>query len=174
MRRTIIRGIDPGTTESAYVDWDGTMVLAFGKHPNDEIVRLLDDFEDYSMPRVLIVAIEQIAGYGMAVGKDVFRTCWWSGRFFEVATNFGFLCLEMERREVKMRMCGNPQAKDKNIIVALVDRFDPMREFGQYGKGTKKNPGPFFGFSKDVWQAFALAVTVWDRMCKGGDRDGCS
>jgi hypothetical protein len=40
-----------------------------------------------------------------------------------------------------------------------VDRFDPDRVFGKFGKGTKKNPGPFFGFKDHIWDAGALAIT---------------
>jgi hypothetical protein len=46
------------------------------------------------------------------------------------------------------------KAKDGNIRQALIDRFGPV--------GTKKNPGWFYGFSGDVWQAYAVGVTYAD------------
>ena len=67
----------------------------------------------------------------------------------------------MPRMEVKKHLCHNHQAKDSNVIQALVDRFaygEPNR-----GKGTRKAPGFFYGFKADVWQSFALAVTYFDQ-----------
>ena len=68
------------------------------------------------------------------------------------------------RREVKLYLCGSIRAKDANIIQALIDRFAPG--VSNKGKGVKKSPGFFYGFKKDVWQAFALAVTIMDSKIK--------
>ena len=54
------------------------------------------------------------------------------------------------------------RAKDANIRQALVDRFAPGQP--NHGKGTKDEPGWFHGFRADVWQAYALAVLVADRL----------
>ena len=47
------------------------------------------------------------------------------------------------------------RAKDSNIRQALIDRFGVV--------GTKKNPGWFYGVSKDVWAAIAVGVTYHDK-----------
>ncbi len=64
-----------------------------------------------------------------------------------------------------MHLCGSPRAKDPNVTQALVDRF--ARGETNYGKGTKKSPGFFYGFSADMWQAYALAVTYLDMKKEG-------
>ena len=66
-----------------------------------------------------------------------------------------------DRMEEKMALCHNSRAKDANIIQALVDRY----AYGQpnHGKGTKAAPGFFYRFSKDAWQAMAIAATWLDR-----------
>ena len=75
---------DPGTTHSGYVvvEHDGreiTRVLSRGKLPNEELLRQLP----YNVGRSEIV-VEMVASYGMAVGREVFETCVWIGRFLQL------------------------------------------------------------------------------------------
>ena len=98
--------------------------------------------------------IEMIASYGMAVGKEVFETCVWIGRFVELARLQGIETQYIYRKEEKMNICNSMKAKDSNIRQALIDRFGVV--------GTKKNPGWFYGVSKDVWAAIAVGVTYYD------------
>jgi hypothetical protein len=152
-----ILAIDPGSTESAYAFIDGTNCRPIDaqKVSNETLRRLLtDDYFDAD-----IGAIEMVASYGMAVGKEVFETCVWIGRFIE-ASECGLA--DIYRRDVKLHHCGSAKAKDANITQALIDRFasgEPNR-----GKGTKAEPGWFYGFRADIWQAYALAVLVADRV----------
>ena len=59
-----------------------------------------------------------------------------------------------------MNLCHKSTAKDSNITQALVDRFAPNTR--NKGKGVKAEPGFFYGFKKDIWQAYALGVTYLD------------
>jgi hypothetical protein len=153
----VILAIDPGTTESAYVIWDGKNIIAFDKIKNRELLSL-------PLPKeVNQVVIEMVASYGMAVGKDVFETVFWIGRIFQETIHKGISVERMYRKDVKMNICESTRAKDANIVTALVDRFGDRKKHGKYGKGVKKDHGFFFGFSKDIWQAFALAVTWYDQ-----------
>lgn len=103
-----------------------------------------------------------IAGMGMTVGQEVFDTCVWIGRFWEIALRVGDNePTRIYRREEKLNLCGSLSAKDANIRQALVDRYAPGQP--NFGKGTKKNPGFFYGFSADMWQAMAVAVTYFDK-----------
>ena len=51
-------------------------------------------------------------------------------------------------REEKLDLCGSLSAKDANIRQALVDRYAPGQP--NFGKGTKKDPGFFYGFSAAI------------------------
>lgn len=149
--------IDPGNTESAYVHIDDSLQpIRFGKVDNASmLIELQATTPD-------VVAIEMVASYGMAVGAEVFETCVWIGRYQQLLS--GRIGLErvhlVKRLPVKVHHCHDSKAKDSNIRQALVDRF----ALGEpnHGKGTAKEPGWFYGFSADVWQAYALAVYAAD------------
>lgn len=149
-----IFAIDPGTTQSAYVLWDGETIIDKGKCDNKELLY------GVSRPSIDVVVIEQIRSYGMPVGESVLDTVHWSGRFHQAAEFYGGNVVLMPRKNVKMHLCNTNRAKDSNIIQALRDKF----AYGvrNYGKGTKAKPGFFHGFHSDIWQAFALGVTYYD------------
>ena len=138
-----ILAIDPGTTESAFVVWDGS-VRDSGFVPNEAIRRFLTArLEFLTCDRI---AIEMIASYGMPVGKETFETCLWIGRFMERAQQPVSL---VYRKDVKMHLCGSMKAKDGNIRQALIDKHGPP--------GTKKKPGKTYGISGHLWAALAVA-----------------
>jgi hypothetical protein len=148
--------IDPGNVESAYVIINAATFepAQFGKVGNHD---LLDIIGLFSGP----VVIEMIASYGMPVGAEVFETCVWIGRFWQAyVQSVGVPPELVKRHPVKMHHCHSAAAKDSNISQALVDRFAPGQS--NHGKGTKASPGWFYGFAKDVWQAYALAVYAVD------------
>lgn len=156
-----ILAIDPGNTESGWVliDADTCRPIQFGKTPNRELHDQLADLT----ATATVAAVEMIASYGMAVGAEVFETCVWIGRFAETLEYGHAVETQLVKRHpVKMHHCHSAKAKDSNITQALVDRF----AYGQtnHGKGTKAAPGWFYGFAKDVWQAYALAVYTADTM----------
>jgi hypothetical protein len=160
-----ILAIDPGPTESAYavIDIDTRFPVTVGKHTNDDVSELIPNLRAmyaWSGGGLSSVAIEMVSSYGMPVGAEVFETCVWIGRLYERSRRLELTPQLIYRRDVKLHLCGSARAKDANITQALIDRFasgEPNR-----GKGTKKAPGWFHGFSADIWQAYALAVYVAD------------
>ena len=152
-----VLAIDPGNRQSAWCMIDGETLkpLSFGKEENQVV---LDAVQHLSYDSIVI---ERVASYGMAVGRDVFETCVWVGRFTQAASvppDYIY------RQEEKLHLCGDSRAKDTNIRRALIDRF--AQHDIKNGKGTKKNPDWFYGFSADVWQAYAVAVTYVETRCK--------
>ena len=152
-----VLAIDPGNRQSAWCMIDGETLkpLSFGKEENQVV---LDAVQHLSYDSIVI---ERVASYGMAVGRDVFETCEWVGRFTQAARvppDYVY------RQEEKLHICGDSRAKDTNIRRALIDRF--AQHDMKNGKGTKKNPDWFYGFSADVWQAYAVAVTYVETRCK--------
>ncbi len=142
----MILAIDPGPVESAFVEWDGREILLHRKAENSTLL-----CEELPISNADIMIIEQIKSYGMAVSDSIFDTVFWTGRFCE---GWKGIWTRVPRRDVKMHLCGTMRAKDSNIRMALIDRFGEP--------GTKKAPGMTYGISKDLWQAFALAVYWYD------------
>jgi hypothetical protein len=152
MTRSIVLAIDPGPVQSAWLVYNAETsgIRGFGLIPNDQLRGQLDALS----LDVGTVAIEQIESFGMAVGREIFETVWWAGRFAEVAYRHSCDVAQVTRRSVKVAICADTRAKDANIRQALLDRFGGAR-----AQGTKRAPGPLYGISKDVWSALAIAVT---------------
>lgn len=163
-----ILAIDPGNIESGYavIKMPDFKLLLFGKVKNEELLAELDDL--FIVGKTIdAVAIEMVASYGMAVGKSVFDTCVWIGRFVQAFNGEGVDFVS--RKEEKICLCGSLKAKDKNIRQALIDRY-AKHDF-KSGKGVKKNPDTFYGVSKDVWQAVAVGVTYYEKLKEGDLND---
>lgn len=161
----LIFAIDPGPEKSGWVAFsDGQ--LGAGGHFDNGVVRL--ELEGIIRAAVIqrrpvILVQEMVACYGMAVGKTVFETCTWIGRFeqfFETGCSNkgvrGWHTQRITRPEIKVHLCNSMRAKDGNVKQALIDRLGPV--------GTKANPGPLYGVKSHVWSALAVAVTAADRL----------
>lgn len=150
--------IDPGNVESAFVRIDDQYKLyEHEKIRNEELINRIE-----GLSRICDrVVIERIASYGMAVGRSVFETCEWIGRFTQMAIGLYMPVDYVFRIDEKMALCRDARAGDANIRRALIDRF--AQHDLRTGKGTKKNPDYFYGFAKDEWAAMAVAVTYLDR-----------
>ena len=149
---TIVIAIDPGPVQSAILTWNGELIGVKEIEKNGNVLHLLSEMSVINHHLV----IERVASYGMPVGVDVFETVYWTGRFVQrfKTANPESPATRMPRMDVKMHICQNSRAKDSNIRQALIDRFGPP--------GSKKAPGLTYGLKKDLWQAFAVAVTYFD------------
>lgn len=152
-----IFAIDPGNIESGYalIEMPQFRLLDFGKVKNESILEMLE--AERVIPDAF--AIEMVESYGMPVGRDVFETCVWIGRFIQAIKTHK--CTFIYRKDEKLCLCGSLKAKDSNIRQALIDRY-AKHDF-KNGKGVKKNPDTFYGVSKDAWQAIAVGVTYYER-----------
>jgi hypothetical protein len=165
-----IYALDPGPERSALVEVapDGT-VRGWLKS-NDEIMAEIQQHGGTSaVPAGSVLVIEQVAGYGMPVGAEVFETVFWSGRFAEAWGRYtGTSWTRLPRRAVKLALCGTARATDATIRCALLDRYGPGKAAAV---GVKAKPGPLYGIKADLWQALALAVTFQDQQAlEGGAR----
>ena len=145
----MILAIDPGTTQSAYVLYENNEIHGKGILENKVMLEMIN-----ARPLAEKLYIEMVASYGMAVGKTVFETCVWIGRFIEA---WGGEWEYVYRKDVKMHLCGQTKAKDSNIRQAIMDLYGSERSIAI---GTKKNPGALYDISKDIWAALGVAITA--------------
>ena len=100
----MILSIDPGSEYSAYtVIGENHQPLDFGIMENNEFMAYLPH-----LIRAYVVetmAIEMIASYGMAVGKEVFETCVWIGMFKQFAFSNEIHVYFVYRKDVKINLC---------------------------------------------------------------------
>lgn len=141
---TRILALDPGTTETGWCLFQGGRIVQSGTRGNEDMRLTLSTLT----PNALL-AVEMIASYGMPVGREVFETCVWIGRFIEAHGGAHRL---VYRKDVKLHLCGTPRAKDANIRQALLDLLGPQ--------GKKAAPGPTYGVKGHAWSALAVAVTA--------------
>ena len=141
-----ILGIDPGNIQSGWVrvSLKTGEILGSGVTRNEFILESFKEGGDED------VAIEWIQAMGMAVGQEVFQTCLWAGIFTREAQRNSSLVRLIPRGLIKLHHCQSARAKDANIIQALKDKYGD--------KGTKGDPGFFYGVSSHAWQAFAVAA----------------
>jgi hypothetical protein len=147
----IIVGIDPGTTETAIIHFDGRVISYNAKLKNDEVLKHVCALD----PSTHTVSCEHMQSFGMGVGAEVFETTYFIGRLWQCCVDRGIKWVRVFRMDVKMHHCHTTRAKDKNIRQALIDRFGKQ--------GTKKAPGPTYGISGDEWSALAIASMTYDK-----------
>ena len=96
----------------------------------------------------------------MPVGVTTFETVLWIGRFTQAwlsKTGADPVRKVYRKKETCMHLCHSGRAKDSNITQAICDRYGGDVKTA---KGTKKNPGPLYGFAGDVWQAMGVAIVA--------------
>jgi hypothetical protein len=157
----MILALDPGTEQTGWVLTYGDNQLQHsGVLPNAEMLAYVQ--REVHAQSQTVLAIEMIASYGMAVGREVFETCVWIGRFQQAwhepeAVRFIY------RRDVKLHLCGSAKAKDGNVRRALLDLFPRTGGGATPQIGTKAQPGPLYGVSTHAWPALGVAITAHDR-----------
>jgi len=158
----MLLAIDPGNVESAWVlyDEENKNPTAYAKEENEVVLSKLAKFNKQTDTLIL----EMIASYGMSVGQTVFDTCVWIGRFWQAWEGNVEL---VYRKDVKITLCHSMKAKDSNIRQAIIDRYGGSKEVAV---GKKSSPGPLYGMSRDMWSAFAVALTY----CEKEDSPGFS
>lgn len=148
-----ILGIDPGSSETAFcLIAQDYSILAAGKVANNEMIFRLRDIP------FAVAAIESIQSYGMAVGREVFDTCYMIGRIqqriFDLQRPFQMI----PRPEYTRRLCGVQKVNDAVLRQALLLRF---------GGDKRGEPLHLLKGCTDKRSAYAVAVYKLDILKHG-------
>lgn len=146
---SLILAIDPGTTQSGWCIFADDKVRFSGVCQNQRMLQVVREAVRNISADTL--AIEMVASYGMPVGKEVFETVRWIGRF-QQAWRDPEAVLLVYRKDVKIHLCQSMKAKDTHIWQALQDKLGPV--------GNKASPGPLYGVKSHARSAVAVAVTA--------------
>jgi hypothetical protein len=153
MASKTILALDPGTAETAYLILDRGVPVEHEKLPNLAILGVIDCFCEQQTAPVHIVA-EDFQSYGLPVGREVYRTVVWLGRYIQRAYEQKVDITLVYRSQIKKHHCPGKKANDAIIRAAMIKRF------GEPGK--KSAPGPTFGVTADEWSALAIAAWYED------------
>ena len=161
-----ICAIDPSNLHSAYVicHADDLEPIRMGRNENENMYcRLVDDIQFLSNDPAndFEIVIEDMECQGRPLSKDTKNTIIWMGRLLERFEKAEIAVTLIRRSQERKVICpGVYHANDTTIRYSLIERFTP--NVPNYGKGSKANPGWFYGFRADIWQAYAVAVTFHD------------
>ena len=172
----LILAIDPGPTQSALLVYQSdTNLIAWADIlENADALKVCLGSTEKCPYLAQHLVVEMVESFGMAVGKEVFETVFWVGRFFQAWRGGDDVRHRVYRKQVKMHLCQSMRAKDPNIRQALIDMFPKT---GKDGKGrpsaigTKNAKGLLFGLHDDLWSALAVAVT-WTALNPGVTASG--
>lgn len=178
-------GLDPGTTRTAWIELGANGVpVNWAWEANETVVRHIRR-NWYRSDSLFKFAIEWITSQGMAVGKDIFDTVRWVGRFqeaYERPPNAKDTLL-IPRSDIKLDLCGSARAKDANVRQALIDFYGGQQKaiggvkckrckgrgwsgrgrptcLECAGSGWQALPGPLYGISGHCWSALSVAVVA--------------
>ena len=144
----LILGLDPGTEETGWALYCPGEGISSGIEKNANMLTMIQRWEVVDPVRL---AIEMFSSFGMPVGREVFETVWWIGRFTQAWHTPDQVRL-VYRKDVKLHLCGSPRAKDANIRMSLIDKLGTP--------GTKKAQGGTYGVRSHAWAALGVAVTA--------------
>lgn len=143
----MILAIDPGTTHSAYLFMGGDgSIRDFDKGCINQSLLSIIRVREYQT-----LVIEEVQSYMQRVGKSVFETIRWYGRFEEAAYS-RLIPAETQyvgRKDVCRYWIEGQLQDDTAIRAAMIEKYgDP---------GTAKKPGPTHGITSHAWSALAIA-----------------
>lgn len=111
---TKILAIDPGPERSGWIEMQEGHPIQWGHDANGFLKDTLANYD--------VLVIEDVSHYGkdISVGKDVFETCKWMGRFDEA---YHGEAVFISRPDIKLHLLGLRRGNDAQVRQALIDKY---------------------------------------------------
>lgn len=172
---SVYLAIDPGSKKSGWVlalipfapdlkDLHGRSarlpeVVECGVSTNDEVLHRIAASREVYRRALYRVAIERFAFSGGNAGMETFDACHWGGRMAQTAVRFGADVYRPFRRDAIIAAVGKAVRgkTDSAVITGICQLYG-----GDRSKvvGTKKAPGPLYGFKSHIWAAMAVLLAA--------------
>lgn len=153
-------GIDPGPKHSGFALIDlpapniQATISSVDEYPNGDLV---SDLEDGKWGDDLVVVIEEVVNYGKIVGREVFDTVFWTGRFYQAAVVYAGAA-RVPNGDIRDHFCGTRKTNDSGVRAAIIDRFGGKAQ----AIGLKAKQGPLYRVhGPHAWSALAMAL-YWE------------
>jgi len=144
-RRSIF-AVDAGSEKSAYVVFNPSTqrIESMGIETNADLLRTL-----VAPLRISVFAFEKLTPYGFPVGKEVFETIEWNGRFRQAAERHNVTVFPVTRKQCVIHHTGRSTGGDKEIRASMIARF-PNEDIARCGS--------------DIRSALAIAAYASDHL----------
>jgi hypothetical protein len=147
-----VLAVDPGFTHSAWCLYEDGRVLEIDKAPNEDALNRVWNEGGINSMSETVLALEMVESFGMTVGREVFRTVLWTGRFGQ-SWKAEHVPVLIPRRTVKLELCSTSRAKDKNVAQAVRDILGEPPTKARPNTKYPRRP------VADEWAAIAVALT---------------
>jgi len=170
-----VLAIDPGRDKSGWVLMIDGEPRMWGWDGNTEILGRLEVGGNFGTD----VVIEDITSYGMPVGRDIFETVRWTGRFEQACDG---PVTYIPRKDVLLELCGSARGNDSTLRQAIIDHYggDSVAIGGKKcktcsgkgwrgrgheecvdckGKRVETPAGVLHGISGHVWSSVGVGLT---------------
>lgn len=153
----LILAIDPGPENSSVVLWDALAERVVEGGDQESNAGIAERLRNRPPDAGVLVIERPVVLGGKAPTAALLETARWAGVFEGCwAGIVDRITFQRVRTHIARAACGEPAVRE-----AIISRFAPSG-FGLQGKGTKANPGPFYGVAGHMWSAVAVAVAWWD------------
>lgn len=144
----LVLGIDPGDKESGYVIWDSNKKRIVKQNIIPNKVLLEKVLTPHNISKIDAFAIEMIASYGMVVGKTIFDTCVWIGKFTQRIEDNNESVSLIYRKQITKWHCKNANADDALLRKYLIAKFGDPCDHTSITKDVRSH----------TWSALAVAT----------------